>query len=653
MSHKKTRLHQLKLSLIIVSLTLLLAFTMNESSYAATADISVTKTFYYEDLGQIVLPDNPLDRYWKFFTEVVVTNNGPDTATNVVITDLLSPGLMLAPFDPFGSWFVTYTGQNPDTDPPENNPSFDNNTRIWTIPSMNSGDVWVLDFFTIANTTGIVYNDAVFDPNTADQFDPDPTNDVGHFGTYVPTGETQLTTWFQNDSTYGSPHTTTAHYLDNLYAFIKLYNVGPDKAKYITIIDDFSNDLIYNSALMETSYDGGLTWATDPNAYWLDFGTYAELEWFPNDIPLNGMALFRIPGVVNVGNKNIVNNASETQRTFNPLGDNTDNQPYNQPGFNTLNATTTLNIPQLQVTSTNPANNAVNVALNKIIKINFNQNIKFGSSPIELYATSSGTPKPFTSTINGNVLSITPQSLLSIGTMYTVILHPNSITDLSGNGLASQFTTRFTTTTSPVVKSTSPVNNSQGVALNKVIQFSFDKNIKLASNPWIELKNQFGTAKAFTTSVSGNKLNIKATSQFAKGTKYMVILHSNSVKDTTGLVGLAAPYTLVFTTTTSPVVKSTSPVNNAVGVHTNKVIEFNFDKNIKLASNPWIELKNQYGTSKPYTTSVNGNKLNIKTTSNYAKGTRYTAVLHSNSVTDTTGTAGLAAPYTTKFTTTT
>ena len=52
------------------------------------ADIDVTKNFFYEDLGPIVFPDNPLDRYWKFFSEVVVTNNGPDTATNVRISDL-------------------------------------------------------------------------------------------------------------------------------------------------------------------------------------------------------------------------------------------------------------------------------------------------------------------------------------------------------------------------------------------------------------------------------------------------------------------------------------------------------------------------------------------------------------------------------------
>ena len=144
---------------------------------------------------------------------------------------------------------------------------------------MNNGDVWVLDFFTVANTTGIVNNTATFDPTTADQNDENSTNNIGFVETYVPTAQTQLTKWFQKDSTYGSPHTTSAYYHDNLYAFIKLYNIGPDTAKYITIIDDFTNDIIYNSALMETSYDGGLTWANDPNAYWLDFGTYFELEW--------------------------------------------------------------------------------------------------------------------------------------------------------------------------------------------------------------------------------------------------------------------------------------------------------------------------------------------------------------------------------------
>ena len=60
-----------------------------------------------------------------------------------------------------------------------------------------------------------------------------------------------------------------------------------------------------------------------------------------NDIPVNSAALFRIPGQVNVSNTTVTNNATETQRTFNSDGNNIDN-----PGFNTINGTTTLNVPQ-------------------------------------------------------------------------------------------------------------------------------------------------------------------------------------------------------------------------------------------------------------------------------------------------------------------
>ena len=248
---------------------------------------------------------------------------------------------------------------------------------------------------------------------------------------------------------------------------------------------------------------------------------------------------------------------------------------------------------------------------------------------------------------------LSPDSLLAAGTKFIVVLHSNSITDIQGNGLAAPYTTKFTTITPPVVTSTNPVNNAVNVALNKVIQITFNKNIQFGTNPWIELVTSgTGTAKAFTTTITGNILNITPTTPLAIGTKYIVIIHSNAVTDTTGTVGLAAPYTTKFTTTTPPVVTSTSPVNNAVNVALNKVIKINFNKNIKLGTNPWIELKTSSGTAKSFTTSITGSTLNITPNTPLAKGTNYTVIIHSNAVTDTTGTAGLAAAYTTKFKTT-
>ncbi len=218
-----------------------------------------------------------------------------------------------------------------------------------------------LTFFTIANTTGIVNNTAIFDPSTANQYDWNSTNDVAVVSTFVPTANTQLTKWFQYGSNYVSPppETHTANYLDNLYAFVKLYNVGPDTAKYITVIDVFPAGLIYDTANMATSYDGGLTWILDalnndvdgygfPNISWFDAGSYYEMVWWPQNgtaLLQNGTALLRIPFQVNSSNVTIVNNATEIQRTFNPDGNNTSDPPFNEPGFNTIYASNYLDIP--------------------------------------------------------------------------------------------------------------------------------------------------------------------------------------------------------------------------------------------------------------------------------------------------------------------
>ena len=96
-----------------------------------------------------------------------------------------------------------------------------------------------------------------------------------------------------------------------------------------------------------------------------------------------------------------------------------------------------------RVSSTDPAKNAYNVPLNKIIRINFNEPIKLGTGWIEL-VNSSGKRIAITKTIRGNVLTITSSKLLTKRTNYTLILHSGCVTDLAGNKLAI-YTTKFKT----------------------------------------------------------------------------------------------------------------------------------------------------------------------------------------------------------------
>jgi hypothetical protein len=99
------------------------------------------------------------------------------------------------------------------------------------------------------------------------------------------------------------------------------------------------------------------------------------------------------------------------------------------------------------ITSTSPVNKAINVALNTVVKYNFNKAIKFGTNPWIEFKNSSGTTKPFTPSITGSTLNITPTTPLFIGTQYTVVIHSNSVTSLNGAGLAAPYTIKFTTTT--------------------------------------------------------------------------------------------------------------------------------------------------------------------------------------------------------------
>jgi len=79
-----------------------------------------------------------------------------------------------------------------------------------------------------------------------------------------------------------------------------------------------------------------------------------------------------------------------------------------------------------------------------MIIITFNEPIKAGNIWIEL-KNSAKAGIPFTETIYGNTITITPSTLLSKGVKYIVTIHTGSVTDLAGNPV-SLFSIIFTTT---------------------------------------------------------------------------------------------------------------------------------------------------------------------------------------------------------------
>ena len=286
-----------------------------------------------------------------------------------------------------------------------------------------------------------------------------------------------------------------------------------------------------------------------------------------------------------------------------------------------------------------PANKAVNVAVNKVITVTFSEPIKLGNGYIEL-KDSNGAAVPFTKSVSGNVLTITPKSALVQGMTYSLIIHTGSVTDLVGNNVSlsvSSFTTVAADKVKPVVSVIDPANKAVNVAVNKVITVTFSEPIKLG-NGYIELKDSNGAAVPFTKSVSGNVLTITPKSALVQGMTYSLIIHTGSVMDFVGNnVSLSvSSFTTVAADSVKPVVSVIDPANKAVNVAVNKVITVTFSEPIKVG-NGYIELKDSNGAAVPFTKSVNGTVLTITPKSALVQGMTYSVIVHTGSVTDLVG----------------
>jgi len=87
-----------------------------------------------------------------------------------------------------------------------------------------------------------------------------------------------------------------------------------------------------------------------------------------------------------------------------------------------------------KIIKTDPVNRTVNVSPSKIIKITFNEPIKFGNKYVVL-SNNKGNHYSIRMTISGNVLTIVPYHRMINGMLYYLIVHSKSIKDLSGNSI--------------------------------------------------------------------------------------------------------------------------------------------------------------------------------------------------------------------------
>ena len=113
------------------------------------------------------------------------------------------------------------------------------------------------------------------------------------------------------------------------------------------------------------------------------------------------------------------------------------------------------------VASTNPANNATDVAINSTITATFSETMNAGTIGSNTFSLMTGsTTVSGAVSYSGSTATFTPSSGLAYSTTYTATI-TNGVRDVAGNAMASNYSWSFTTTNTPTGSNVvvSPHNN--------------------------------------------------------------------------------------------------------------------------------------------------------------------------------------------------
>ncbi|WP_158859254.1 Ig-like domain-containing protein [Lunatibacter salilacus] len=239
------------------------------------------------------------------------------------------------------------------------------------------------------------------------------------------------------------------------------------------------------------------------------------------------------------------------------------------------------------VLSTDPVNNATNVALNKVVGATFSTAMDPATITSTTFTVRQGnTAVAGTVSYSGTTATFTPTNPLSGGLVYTGTI-TSGAKNAAGTALADNFVWTFTTAANvvPTVLSTDPVNNATNVALNKVVGATFSTAMDPATITGTTFTvKQGNTAVAGTVSYSGTTALFTPTIPLSAGLVYTGTI-TTGAENVAG-TGLGSNFIWSFTTVAplSPLVISTDPLNNATNVARNKVIAANFSMPMDPAS---------------------------------------------------------------------
>lgn len=236
------------------------------------------------------------------------------------------------------------------------------------------------------------------------------------------------------------------------------------------------------------------------------------------------------------------------------------------------------------VTSTDPIQGATGIALNNKISAVFSATMQ-ASTSTKFSLKHGNTNVEGLSEYSGTTASFTPTALLLPQTLYTATISKTATSE-NGTAMLADHTWSFTTgalpdVIAPTVTLTSPINNAANVALNQTIVISFSEAMDAST-----LNSTTFTLKQGADVIAGTITLTESTATFTptanlEANKIYTATITVAAKDMAG--NSLAGHVITFTTIepadiTAPVVNSTSPANEAVGVARNKVVAITFSE---------------------------------------------------------------------------
>jgi len=231
-------------------------------------------------------------------------------------------------------------------------------------------------------------------------------------------------------------------------------------------------------------------------------------------------------------------------------------------------------------TMTSPADGAINAPLDQVIDVTFNVDVNPSTvNQLSFIVLQGTTPVAGTVTYSGKTATFTPSVALKNNATYTAKL-TTSIKGLDGNPLQQDYVWTFSTGSSvtPMVISTDPAKNATAVFLNKIISADFNMAMNESTINTTSFTVKKGTTPVSgTVSYNGTTATFTPDSPLTMNTVYTATI-TTAAKNIQGTT-IVAPYVWTFTTgnVAGPKVLSTDPINNAIGVATNKVVRVTFD----------------------------------------------------------------------------